>query len=322
MDGGGGGVFVLVGLRHSEARSNTVRLRYDTYKAREAPKESEQEKENTGAAKDDSTDLPGQQLAIRMSQTNAMEPSSSDATESDREKKEKVMRTEILTEKMEKVEKEMKWKWKWKWQCEGNNKGDEGEEGQDSEEEVVGVRPSAKARGKAKSGPSDKVAADDMSKPFPGGPINQELLTSFNNHVTAAIWNKKCHTISRSEALELVSSTLDEPEKEADQQLNMDLKVNEALLTGKWGCKPTSSLKGKQKKMAVDVIKAWKALPPRESDKAAAMKMADEVLKLLMMFGSPTPSQPNNTLAEGASSSKRKPTTSAPSPFATNWKEG
>ncbi|KAK9158928.1 hypothetical protein Scep_005502 [Stephania cephalantha] len=53
----------------------------------------------------------------------------------------------------------------------GNN--EEGEEGEDSEKEVVEVRPSAKALGKAKSGPSDKVAADESSKPFPGGPINR-----------------------------------------------------------------------------------------------------------------------------------------------------
>ncbi|KAK9094084.1 hypothetical protein Scep_025553 [Stephania cephalantha] len=90
----------------------------------EAPKESEQEKENTGkmgeqvgmraqttsyrkekelrrgagasqtgcslkegAGKDDSMDLSGQQLAIRLSQANAVEPSSSDATESDRGEK-------------------------------------------------------------------------------------------------------------------------------------------------------------------------------------------------------------------------------------------
>ncbi|KAK9082579.1 hypothetical protein Scep_029050 [Stephania cephalantha] len=67
-------------------------------------------------------------------------------------------------------------------------------------------------------------------------------------------------------------------------------------------------------RQVVDVIKAWKAFPPRESNKAVAMKMADEALKLLTMFGSPTPSQPNSTPAEGASSSKRKPTASAPSP--------
>ncbi|KAK9157798.1 hypothetical protein Scep_004372 [Stephania cephalantha] len=42
-------------------------------------------------------------------------------------------------------------------------------------------------------------------------------------------------------------------------------------------------------RQAVDVIKAWKALPPRESDKAAVVKMADEALKLLTIFGSPTP---------------------------------
>ncbi|KAK9105261.1 hypothetical protein Scep_022105 [Stephania cephalantha] len=67
-------------------------------------------------------------------------------------------------------------------------------------------------------------------------------------------------------------------------------------------------------RQSVDVIKAWKVLPPRESDKAVAVKMANEVLKLLTMFGSPTPSQPNSTPAEGASSSKLKPTTSTPSP--------
>ncbi|KAK9112764.1 hypothetical protein Scep_020283 [Stephania cephalantha] len=70
----------------------------------------------------------------------------------------------------------------------------------------------------------------------------------------------------------------------------------------------------KRVRQVVDVIKAWKALPHRESDKAAAVKMADEALKLMTMFGSPTPSQPNSTPAEGASSSKRKPTASTPSP--------
>ncbi|KAK9169433.1 hypothetical protein Syun_001573 [Stephania yunnanensis] len=67
-------------------------------------------------------------------------------------------------------------------------------------------------------------------------------------------------------------------------------------------------------RQAVDVIKAWKALPPHESDKAVAVKMADEALKLLTMFGFPTPSQPKSTPTEGATSSKRKPTTSAPPP--------
>ncbi|KAK9100960.1 hypothetical protein Scep_024390 [Stephania cephalantha] len=96
--------------------------------------------------------------------------------------------------KMEKVEKEMKKEVEVEVASgsasEGNNEGGEGEEGQDSEE-VVEARLSAKARGKAKSGPSDKVAANDMSKPFPGGPINHELLTSFNNHVAATPYGIK-----------------------------------------------------------------------------------------------------------------------------------
>ncbi|KAK9100778.1 hypothetical protein Scep_024208 [Stephania cephalantha] len=197
---------------------------------------------------------------------------------------------------------------------EGSGSGSEGEEGEDSKEEVIEVRPSAKARGKAKSGPSDKVAADESSKPFPGGPINQKLLTSFNNHVAAAIWNKKCDTIGRFEAVELVCSALDMSEKEAEQQINKELKFNKAWLKGKWGRKPTSSLSGKEMKMSVDVIKAWKALPPHESNKAAVVKMADAALKLMTMFGSPTPSQPIRKPVEGVPFSKRKLTTLAPLP--------
>ncbi|KAK9140745.1 hypothetical protein Scep_010426 [Stephania cephalantha] len=42
-------------------------------------------------------------------------------------------------------------------------------------------------------------------------------------------------------------------------------------------------------RQAVDIIKAWKALPPREFDKASAVKMTDDAIKPLDMFGSPTP---------------------------------
>ncbi|KAK9094626.1 hypothetical protein Scep_026095 [Stephania cephalantha] len=67
----------------------------------------------------------------------------------------------------------------------------------------------------------------------------------------------------------VASSALDVMEVEADEQLNKDLK---------------------RVRQAVDVIKAWKALPPRESDKASVVKMAADTLKLFTMFGSPTPS--------------------------------
>ncbi|KAK9132537.1 hypothetical protein Scep_012065 [Stephania cephalantha] len=71
----------------------------------------------------------------------------------------------------------------------------------------------------------------------------------------------------------------------------------------------------KRVRHVVDVIKTWKVLPPRESDKTSAVKMADDALKLLMMFGSRTPSQPKSKPAEGVYSSKRKATPSAPSPL-------
>ncbi|KAK9151210.1 hypothetical protein Syun_009519 [Stephania yunnanensis] len=135
-----------------------------------------------GSGKDDSTFLPGQQLAICMSQANAVEPSSFDAIESGGGEQGKCDENGDSNGEEEEG-------------GEGDEKGNGSEgtsgSGKQDSEEVVEVRPSAKARCKAKSGPSDKMAVDDMSKPYGGGPINQEISTSFNNHVAAAIWNKK-----------------------------------------------------------------------------------------------------------------------------------
>ncbi|KAK9088843.1 hypothetical protein Scep_027925 [Stephania cephalantha] len=138
---------------------------------------------NDEAVATQASNLAGQQLAIRMSQATAVERSSSRQLNWIEEKggknkvkktlnKEvkKVMKTERLTEKMEKMEKNVENEMKN--EVEGTS-GSESEDGEDSEKEVVEVRPNAKAHGKAKSRPSDKVAADDSSKPFPGGPINQ-----------------------------------------------------------------------------------------------------------------------------------------------------
>ncbi|KAK9166176.1 hypothetical protein Scep_001367 [Stephania cephalantha] len=70
---------------------------------------------------------------------------------------------------------------------EEEDESEDEEENEEEEEDVVEERPSTEGRGNAKSGTSDKVAADDSSKPFPSGPTNQELLTSFNNHVAATM---------------------------------------------------------------------------------------------------------------------------------------
>ncbi|KAK9157630.1 hypothetical protein Scep_004204 [Stephania cephalantha] len=103
----------------------------------------------------------------------------------------------------------------------------------------------------------------------------------------STIMSPPSYEITRSEAMELVSSALDVSEKEVEQQ---------------------------RVRHSVDVVKAWKVLPPRESDKAFAIKMADDALKLLTMFGSPTPSQPKSKPAEGVSSSKHKATPLGASP--------
>ncbi|KAK9112625.1 hypothetical protein Scep_020144 [Stephania cephalantha] len=105
---------------------------------------------------------------------------------------------------------------------------DEEENEEEDVKEVLEARSSAEGRVKAKSGPSGKEAADDSSdEPFPGGPPNKELLTSFHNHVAAAIWNNK----------------------------------------------------------AVDVVTMWKALLPSEIANTTAVKMSNDVLKHLTIFG-------------------------------------
>ncbi|KAK9093839.1 hypothetical protein Scep_025308 [Stephania cephalantha] len=53
---------------------------------------------------------------------------------------------------------------------------------------------------------------------------------------------------------------------------------------------------------AVDVVAAWKALPPSEGNRASTLKMADEVLKHLTVIGAPGPSI---TPTSGATQSQR-----------------
>ncbi|KAK9158916.1 hypothetical protein Scep_005490 [Stephania cephalantha] len=55
-------------------------------------------------------------------------------------------------------------------------------------------------------------------------------------------------------------------------------------------------------KRAMDVVVAWKALPPSEEDRASALKMADEVLKHQTTIGA---SGPSGTPTSGATESQR-----------------
>ncbi|KAK9094936.1 hypothetical protein Scep_026405 [Stephania cephalantha] len=235
---------------------------------------------NDGVAATQPSDLAGQQLTIRMSQATAVEPSSSEATESDRGKRmeeESEENTEQRSEKsdenretIEKMERKV--------------------------EKEVEVEVEAEVQVDIKMVPLKK-----KRKEVQVGEMMKKVKVKMEKIPKKKWWN---------EAVELVNSALNVPEKEAKQQVNKDLKVNKAWLKGKWGCKPTSPLKGKEKK-----IVTAKALPPRESDKASEVKMADDALKLLTMFGSPIASQPKSKPAEGASSSKCKATPSGPSPL-------
>ncbi|KAK9145604.1 hypothetical protein Sjap_005507 [Stephania japonica] len=70
---------------------------------------------------------------------------------------------------------------------------DQAEEGEQEDSEEVEVRSHGKARGKSKRSSRKMVqeAEYDISKPCPGGPSDQTILSSFNNHVAVAIWNNE-----------------------------------------------------------------------------------------------------------------------------------
>ncbi|KAK9093728.1 hypothetical protein Scep_025197 [Stephania cephalantha] len=178
------------------------------------------------------------------------------------EKNEKVMRTNILKEKMEKVEKEMK------------KEVEVNEQVEVAVVVVMGVEVKVKM-----------ITLKKMRNEMQVREIMKEVKVK-RDKIPKKWWKW---------------------DVKVEQGLNAEhgQRIRRAL------DKCRSNMRARQ---AVNVIKAWKALPLRESDKAAAVKMIDKVLKLLIMFGSPTPCQPNSTPVEGASSSKRKPTAYAPSP--------
>ncbi|KAK9158601.1 hypothetical protein Scep_005175 [Stephania cephalantha] len=71
-------------------------------------------------------------------------------------------------------------------------------------------------------------------------------------------------------------------------EVNMKMIMKEVKVGEKMKKKIKVKMKKKPKKK-----KWWKRGPSAKGrDKASAVKMADDALKLLMMFGSPTPSQP------------------------------
>ncbi|KAK9130777.1 hypothetical protein Sjap_011264 [Stephania japonica] len=77
---------------------------------------------------------------------------------------------------------------------EGEEKGeDQAKEGEQEDSEEVEVRSHEKAHGKSKRSSRKMVqeAEYDISKPCPGGPSDQTILSSFNNHVAAATWNNE-----------------------------------------------------------------------------------------------------------------------------------
>ncbi|KAK9090341.1 hypothetical protein Sjap_023518 [Stephania japonica] len=78
---------------------------------------------------------------------------------------------------------------------EGENEDQEevDEEGEQEDSEEVEVRSHGKARGKSKRSSRKMMqeAEYDISKPCPGGPLDQTMLSNFNNHVAAAIWNNE-----------------------------------------------------------------------------------------------------------------------------------
>ncbi|KAK9140751.1 hypothetical protein Scep_010432 [Stephania cephalantha] len=84
-----------------------------------------------------------------------------------------------------------------------------------------------------------------------------------------------------------------------------------------------SARSNKRVRRAVEVVTAWKALPPRVGDRASAVKMADEVLKHLTVIGSSGTSGMTTSAATQSqpATSKRKATTSTTRPSKTKGKK-
>ncbi|KAK9166296.1 hypothetical protein Scep_001487 [Stephania cephalantha] len=79
------------------------------------------------------------------------------------------------------------------------------------------------------------------------------------------------------------------------RKVKVEIKMGKEVKVDMMRRMETEEKKGKKKKKkmmmmkklkrAVEVVTAWKALPPGVGDRASAMKMADEVLKHLMVIG-------------------------------------
>ncbi|KAK9104867.1 hypothetical protein Scep_021711 [Stephania cephalantha] len=184
------------------------------------------------------SEVAGKELAIRTSQVNAAQRPKTDSTKESKE--EATQQGEQERSNQSSYE-----------SCEEEGKQVSGEE---ARRKKAGC---CKGWQQGEAGnPKGKKPTNDTSTPFPGGPKNQTLLKSFNNHVTAAIWN------------------------------------------------------GEQVRRAVEVVTAWKALPPGVGDAASALKMADEVLKHLIVVDSSVTSGSTTSAATPSQppTSKRKAT--------------
>ncbi|KAK9097368.1 hypothetical protein Sjap_022865 [Stephania japonica] len=141
--------------------------------------------DETSAVNASATAIVGREIELHKSQVTTAETSSSDSIEEEQDEsqgQEADGENEGENEDQEEADEE------------GEEEGeDQAEEGEQEDSDEVEVRSYGKAREKSKRSSRKMVqeAEYDLSRPCPGGPSDQTILSSFNNHVAAVIWNNE-----------------------------------------------------------------------------------------------------------------------------------
>ncbi|KAK9130955.1 hypothetical protein Sjap_011442 [Stephania japonica] len=143
----------------------------------------------TSAVNASATATVGREIELHKSQVTIDETSSSDSIEEEQDESQ-----EQEADGEDKSENEDQEEADEEGEEEGEEDGeDQDEEGEQEDSDEVEVRSHGKVREKSKRSSRKMVQEEkyDLSRPCPGRPSDQTILSSFNNHVADAIWNNE-----------------------------------------------------------------------------------------------------------------------------------